>query len=246
MMSSFEPFFFGKDHDLFGIYHPSSGPKKDHSVVVAPPLLNEYMRSHLALRQISSRLAQSGIDVLRFDYAGTGNSLGHINGVSVDQWSSNVFEAASEVREITGNTRTSILAVRFAANLAADYARIHPTQQFVMWDPVFGGEAWLNSLLRSQAKLLRQHGSSVIDQSCEFSGQKLSGSFVDELRSRPTSTIHSSKSFAVVTDSFDQTDFLIASKIEHKRINFHCGWEDLTSQVLYAHEVVDSVCQAVI
>lgn len=243
-MPSFEPFFFRDDRQLFGIYHPATGLKKGHSVVIAGPLLNEYMRSHLTLRQAAAQLAQSGYDVLRFDYAGTGNSLGNIDAVSIAQWCGNIAEATKEIDEITGNSQTSILAVRFAANLAADFAQALPVRRFLMWDPVFSGDAWFESLRRSRAQLLKKHSASIIDESREYGGQRLSHSFLAELHLRSAPEIRTNNGFAVITDSFEQIDFLAASGVKYRKIEFSCGWTKLTSQVLYGHEVVEILCQA--
>ena len=121
-MSSIEPFYFGHKNELFGIFHGALGSPKNHSVLIAGPLLNEEVRANFALRQISIKLAAEGFDVLRFNYDGTGNSKNTLESVSPGQWVENIASASQELVDISGSDRVSIIAVRFAANLATSLA----------------------------------------------------------------------------------------------------------------------------
>ena len=50
-----EAFFFGpSNQQVFAIYHPPVGGSGQVLTVICPPLFNEYMRTHLALRELAS------------------------------------------------------------------------------------------------------------------------------------------------------------------------------------------------
>src|SRR5690606_39802076 len=96
-MSLIEPFYFGADSRLFGIYHPADGPASGQAVLIAPPLLNESMRSHFALRQIALKLSATGHNVLRFDFSGTGNSRGSPADFRPADWIDDIGLAGQEL-----------------------------------------------------------------------------------------------------------------------------------------------------
>ena len=63
------------------------------SIIVAPPLLTETIRTHYALKEISVGLSKVGFDVLRFDFSGCGDSAGDLREITVEHW----VEDAAEI-----------------------------------------------------------------------------------------------------------------------------------------------------
>ena len=63
---------------IVGIHYPPvhQSNRQGQAVVIAPSYGHEYARSHRNLQQLAILLSQNGFDVLRFDYAGTGDSDG--------------------------------------------------------------------------------------------------------------------------------------------------------------------------
>ena len=240
-----EPFYFGQDDEIFGIYHAAEGMRKRHSIVVASPLLNEYMRAHFALRRVSLSLAQSGFDVLRFDYSGMGNSKGSLEDTPPEKWIDNMSVATQEITEISGNSRISIVAVRFAANLAATVTHQQEIDQFVMWDPILDGSHWLQLLRNARPIITTSFSESLLVKDREFMGHVTHPSFVTSIKSRSRVPIKSQKTYAVITDrgQLRGAPTNVAQRVD--MVSFSCGWEDLSSQVLYPHEVIDSICAAI-
>jgi len=240
-----EPFYFGEDEEIFGIYHAAEGMPKRHSVIIAAPLLNEYMRAHFALRRIALRLARMGFDVLRFDYSGMGNSKGSLEDTSATKWEGDLAAARHELSEISGNSTLSIVAVRFSANLAASVSQHEPFDQFVMWDPVLDGPHWLELLRSARPIVTTKFSESLLVKDREFMGHVTHPTFVDDINARQRVPIRSRKISAVVTDKDDMRDSpgSLAENVDH--VPFSCRWEDLSSQVLYPHEVIDSICAAI-
>jgi pimeloyl-ACP methyl ester carboxylesterase len=141
------PTYFGPAASpLYGVYHPpraDSGKALAEGVLLCSAFGQEYMRSHRAYRQLSLLLTRKGFHVLRFDYRGTGDSAGDMNGVTAAQWLDDVGIAIDELRESTGVQRVSVLGLRLGALIAGvacaartDVARL------VLWDPVESGAAY--------------------------------------------------------------------------------------------------------
>ena len=101
-----KPVYFGKTgKQLFGVYHePQARRAVDAAVLLCYPLVQEYMRTHWALRKLAGLLAREGHHVLRFDYTGTGDSTGDVETGSVTQWCADIRLAAAELEDSRGRT----------------------------------------------------------------------------------------------------------------------------------------------
>ena len=101
-----EPFFFGPcNQQVFAIYHPPIGGSGQVLTVICPPLFNEYMRTHLALRELAISLAERGQHVLRLDYRGTGDSFGDLGEVAISDWVEDIALAVREGRDLIRKQR---------------------------------------------------------------------------------------------------------------------------------------------
>ncbi|VAW70205.1 hypothetical protein MNBD_GAMMA09-2021 [hydrothermal vent metagenome] len=142
-----DPTFFGnKDKPLYGVYHPPlSQAPKDTAVLICYPILQEYIRSHRALRQLADQLSRAGCHVLRFDYFATGDSAGHLDEASLSDWLENIQQAENELRELSGVRKISIVGLRFGAMLAAQYDSKN-IRELILWDPVISGKEYLQNL----------------------------------------------------------------------------------------------------
>lgn len=144
---------------LLGGYHPPrASVARDSSVVLCPPVGQEYMRTHRALRQLANELAAQGHHVLRFDYAGTGDSAGDVRDAPVDDWLADIGRAQAELLEISNATRTTLIGLRLGATLAAEALACGTAtaQQLVLWDPVVRGPDFLANLDALHAGLAKQ------------------------------------------------------------------------------------------
>lgn len=138
---------------LFGVFHPPAGAGPDLGVLLCPPVGQEYMRSHFALRQLAGQLARAGLPVLRFDYSGVGESAGASADADVDRWRDDIRVAAQELKDQAGVRKISAVGLRFGAALAATTDKVR-FQDLVLWDPVVSGRAYLAGLVALHAKLL--------------------------------------------------------------------------------------------
>ncbi|HED35571.1 MAG TPA: alpha/beta fold hydrolase [Gammaproteobacteria bacterium] len=142
-----DPTFFGdKEKLLYGIYHPPlSRAAKETAVLICYPVLQEYIRSHRALRQLAEQLSRAGCHVLRFDYYGTGDSAGNLDETDLQQWVENIQQAEDELKDLSGVRKISVVGLRFGAMLAAKHNSKN-INRLVLWDPVESGQAYIKML----------------------------------------------------------------------------------------------------
>jgi len=147
------PLFFGTtDHRLFGVYRPSRRDAGRSGVVLCYPCGQEYVPAHKAFRFLSSLLADAGHDVLRFDYHGTGDSGGDLDGGTPATWCADVATAIDELKDTAGTDQVSLCGLRLGAAWAAQVAAERSdVARVVAWDPVTDGRAYLEALEHSAA-----------------------------------------------------------------------------------------------
>ncbi len=237
-----EPFYFGKNSSLFGAFHLAQGTPRGHGLLIAGPLLAEGIRAQYALRQIANRCAALGYDVLRFDYAGLGNSCGNACDGSIAVWSENTIEASDELQNAAGPEIQSVVAVRFGASLAADLSQKRSIEKLIFWDPLFGGQHWLDHLREGQQNLPGEWLESVENIDREFMGHFMHTNFVDELVSRNVSTPRARQVSAVLTNDYTHLEAVRPITTEVQRVDADCLWQGIASEILYPVEVIDAIC----
>ena len=132
------PLYFGATgRRLFGVYDAPRAGGIRRGVVLCYPIGIEYYSAHRACCGLARHLAESGMEVLRFDYAGTGDSEGEVVDVSAPDWVANVGQAVDELKDTTGLARVGLIGIRFGAVLAARCAEVRSdVDRLVLWDPV--------------------------------------------------------------------------------------------------------------
>jgi pimeloyl-ACP methyl ester carboxylesterase len=148
------PLFFGPGSSpLYGVYHPPKGDARDHGVVLCNAFGQEYMRAHRAYRQLAMLLTRKGFHVLRFDYRGTGDSSGDLEGVTAEDWLTDIGHAIDELRDSAGVSQVSLVGLRLGAVLAAGASLIRTDlERLVLWDPVRSGPAYERELIDEIAR----------------------------------------------------------------------------------------------
>jgi exosortase A-associated hydrolase 2 len=154
-----KPFFFGDSaRPLFGIHHPPEGPRRRGGVLVCNPFGQEALRAHRCLRDLATRLATTGFDVLRFDYTGCGDSAGPSEAGTVGQWLDDVAAAAEELTEMARTPRLAMVGLRLGGTLAALHARQHAeVGALVLWDPVVNGREYFRELETTHRTWMKDH-----------------------------------------------------------------------------------------
>jgi pimeloyl-ACP methyl ester carboxylesterase len=145
------PFYFGTgERRLFGILTPKQkAGASDRGVVLCHPWGVEYQSAHRAMRQLAAQLARAGLDVLRFDYYGTGDSSGEMLAMNVAGSCDDIGSAIEELRDTTGAASVGLIGLRLGATLAAAVAaqRGADIDSLVLWDPVVSGREYAAEIL---------------------------------------------------------------------------------------------------
>ena len=139
------PFFFGDTgRALYGVHHPPRGSTpRSAGVVLCYPFAQEYMRAHRAFRQLSLLLSGEGFHVLRFDYTGTGDSVGEPSDMSVAGWNEDLAVAIEELMDTAAVESVWIVGLRLGAAVALEGAQRAEVRGVVLWDPIISGEEQL-------------------------------------------------------------------------------------------------------
>jgi len=151
------PFYFGSaERQLFGVHHVPARGARDHGVVVVPPMGQEALRAHRALRQLGIALARERYHTLVFDLGCTGDSAGDFGDASLARWVDDARTAADELRDRTGLARVSFVGLRLGAVHAwrASIGR-RDVDRLVLWEPVINGAAYLAELARRHSDFIR-------------------------------------------------------------------------------------------
>jgi len=144
---SFE--YFGGGRQLLGaLHHPRRLRPRATAVLLCNPFGEEASRAHRTFRVLATQLERAGYAALRFDYSGTGDSLGEGADATIDAWLGDIGIAADRLMAASGASRLAIIGLRLGATLAAMAAArgsVRP-RHLVLWDPVVDGAAYLREL----------------------------------------------------------------------------------------------------
>lgn len=156
-------------------------------MVLAPAFGREYILSHFAFRTLADALTQLGLHVLRFDYAGSGDSWGDDAVADLDRWREDIGVAVEELRDTAGLTHVTVVGARLGGTLAAMAALAHPDRiaGVVAWDPVLDGPGYLRWL----TTVLGRPPEPLPDGRVDIGGHAMSPAFwsgVQQLRAGDT------------------------------------------------------------
>jgi uncharacterized protein len=145
------PISFGAaERRLFGIYHAAQmqAPGTRPAVVVCNAFGQEAIRAHRFQRSLAERLARAGHAVLRFDYFGTGDSMGEDADGDLDGWSGDLLTAHGELQRLSGAIRIVWVGMRLGASVALQAAHVAPTglSRLILWDLILDGTRYLEFL----------------------------------------------------------------------------------------------------
>jgi dienelactone hydrolase len=151
-----QPLYLGSpSHARFAWYHPPRGPWRSTGVVLCNPIGDDAIRAHRTLRHAAERLADAGFAVLRFDFFGTGDSMGDERSPDlVDAWLEDLDLAIAELKRASGAEQIALLGIRLGATLAmTQAARRGDVASLVLWNPYPDGE----SFVLESTRLHRMH-----------------------------------------------------------------------------------------
>jgi hypothetical protein len=240
-----EAFFFGPDQrQLFAVYHPPIGVDSNALTVICPPLLAELDRTYTLLGKLAGSLAEQGQHVLRLDYSGTGDSFGRLEEVTISDWAKDIDLAIQEGLELTGCSAIRILAVRASTLLACKAVGAgNNIERLVLWDPIFDGAQYLQSLMREQSAVLERHcflsRAERRKLTTSYGMYHLSDRMLEEIRSLDASTCSSMlKDKMLVVHTSSTTKSPVQGASEHF-VPVDCGWEASPDGVIISQPLLE-------
>jgi pimeloyl-ACP methyl ester carboxylesterase len=162
------PLYFGTgQRRLFGMLDPAQvRSSQPQAAVICYPWGSEYIFAHRALRYLARQLAARGVNVLRFDYYGSGDSAGEESEVRLSGWREDIAAAIEELKDICDAKAVALIGLRLGASLAADIAANcrRDVTALVLWDPAVSGPEHLEVLETEWIKMAQRH--------CRYLGTK--------------------------------------------------------------------------
>jgi len=232
------------DRHVFAIYHPPVQAASLALTVICPPLLNEYMRTQLALRELAVGLCEKGHAVMRFDYRGTGDSAGELEDLLVSDWLEDIRLVVRKGLELSGSSRVRLLGVRAGALLACTaVGLLGDVERVVLWDPVPGGTQYLEKMREIQHSIIEQSASRRHrhdDSVHEYAGYRLSQGMVEELSSLDTGTYRNLAKSKVRIIATSQQQFE-TGEINQDIADFACDWETELDNLMMPKPVLERI-----
>ncbi|MCW7537503.1 alpha/beta hydrolase [Aquabacterium sp. A7-Y] len=155
------PLVFGPaGRPMFGLHHPAAvrlAPAT--AVLLCNPFGQEAVRTHRLFKVLAERLARAGMDVLRFDYHGTGESPGDDTAGDLAGWVADIGTAHEELLRRCSPEQVVWVGVRLGATLAAlacGSVRRAP-DRVVLWEPLAHGADYLELLARKHVEALEDN-----------------------------------------------------------------------------------------
>lgn len=162
-LEKIEPFFFRQDtQSLYACHHFPFQGAASTATLICNSVAHEYERCHRSMRVLAMQLAYGGQHVIRFDYAGMGNSAGDFLDVSSDQLRQDIAAAIDECKRRAGVDRINVVGIRLGATLAAQVAgQRDDVSCLVLYAPVLDGAALISEWQAEQEKFLNKHSHKI-------------------------------------------------------------------------------------
>lgn len=160
--------YFGPvDRRRMGWLHRPSSPAASRTTgaVICAPLAYDALCAHRSLRHFAEAAAGAGYPALRFDYDGTGDSVGSSEDPERwTAWSQSIRDAVHTLREAAGVERVVLLGVGLGASLAATVAsQSESVAGVAAIAPIVKGKAWLRELRALKAVMGRAGAPAGLD-----------------------------------------------------------------------------------
>jgi len=125
--------------------------------------MQECQSSHRTCRSLAEKLARNGVDVLRFDYLGTGDSAGESTEISIVGAAGDTVVAIDELRDIAQVREVTLIGLRLGAAIAAHAAARQSVKGLVLWDPVSDGRGFKQALEAKATQVLTAEGGLEVE-----------------------------------------------------------------------------------
>ena len=163
MERSLQPVTFGS---CFGMYHAAAG---DTGIVLLAPFGVEALAAHKSMRLLAEDCAARGFPTLRFDFPGTGDSLGDEAGDELDEKSPHdilanrckaAIAAIGWLRATSGVHDVVLVGLRLGASVAAFVGAEAGVRRMVLMAPLVSGKRYVREM-RSLLRIAKARDAST-------------------------------------------------------------------------------------
>lgn len=139
--------YFGPDEQMLGAFHLPADATA--GVLMCSSTHAEQLKAYHQEVEVARKLAESGVAVRRFQYRGTGNSLGDEELLDLPGILEDATTAMESLLERTGDVPIGFMAVRIGAFPAVLKAIEHGSGPIALWAPVYDTDAYMTDALQS-------------------------------------------------------------------------------------------------
>lgn len=128
----------------FGMYHDAAG---DTGIVLLAPFGVEALACHKSMRLLAEDCASRGFPTLRFDFPGTGDSLGDEASLdAIDSRCKSALAAIDWLKATSGVTNVILVGLRLGASVAALVGKEAGVQRMVLMAPIVSGKRYIREM----------------------------------------------------------------------------------------------------
>lgn len=182
-----ESFHFGENEDVYGLFTKAQGSQTP--VLICPSVGYEYNRCSFLMRTLADSLAKAGVASLRFDFFGSGDSLGRSTEARLERWRDDLRLAQEELMRRTGASHVRVFSYRLTTSLVLQSLNHATVESIVAWDPVTDGDEYYRELKRMNREKIHKllvmrnmRKPAKIRNAEELMGYTFSDSAIREIR----------------------------------------------------------------
>jgi pimeloyl-ACP methyl ester carboxylesterase len=143
---------------MLGTLHaPQRLRPRSAAVLLCNPFGEEAARAHRIYRVLATQLERAGFHVLRFDYGGTGDSMGESEDVTITKWIADIGAAAEQVLATSGAKKLVAVGLRLGGTLAALATSRGGLRlrHLILWDPIVDGGTYLREMAAAHRNYMK-------------------------------------------------------------------------------------------
>lgn len=141
---------------IFGTWYTSKTADQA-PIILCPPLFQEEIIADRAMTTLCERIATSQSPVVRFDFAGMGNSEGDQSTLSLEDWHQNLKDVIQKTKDKFTSNEVHLIGLRLGATLIHSFLPKYEGTigKVLYWHPVLNGNDYLKSLVHDQQLLVK-------------------------------------------------------------------------------------------
>ncbi len=169
---------------VFGYRHAPIGAKKYNlSVILCSPFAEEQIYSNSVFESFAHFLACEGIEVIRFDYRGTGESFGKFEDITL---SGLIKDLNTVINLRSKGTKVILVGLRFGCLISAMVANLNSeVNDIIMWQPTINSSNYIRELLlKNKLRNLNRSNTEneIQDNRIDIGGYLLSNELLQEIK----------------------------------------------------------------